>query len=212
MRRTDDTARDELEAEVKALCDRGDHAAATTLAVRGFGPEILGFLVATHRSDQDAGEVFSAVAEGLWRNLPRFGWDSTLRTWIYAIARNVSLTHRRDAGRRARRGDRPGGASQLEDVAVAVRTETLAFLRTEKRTRLVALRDALEPDDRALLILRVDRKLAWSDIARVLAGAEAPLEAAALLREAARLRKRFQLVKEQLHAAARREGLLGGDD
>lgn len=92
----------------------------------------------------------------------------------------------------------------------ALRTATLAYLRTEKRTRLHALRDGLPEEDRMLLVLRVNRAIRWLDLARVFAAKRAgtALEASDLTREAARLRKRFQLVKERLRALAKREGLL----
>jgi RNA polymerase sigma-70 factor (ECF subfamily) len=91
-----------------------------------------------------------------------------------------------------------------------VRTETLAFLRTETRTRLHSLRDSLPEEQRMLLVLRVDRQLAWNELARVLAETEgdAPLDDAALAKEAARLRKQFQLVKDRLRALAKKEGLI----
>ncbi len=190
---------------MRALCDGGDHAKATTEALRGYGPEVLGFLIATHRSEEEADEMFAEVAEGVWRNLPTFAWESTLRTWLYAIARNVSLSYRRNAGRRARRGERVG-ESRLDEVAAIVRTQTESFLKSAKRTRLEALRDELEPDDRMLLVLRVDRDLAWNDLALVMAKGE--LDSATVTKEAARLRKRFQILKERLRAAARKEGLV----
>jgi RNA polymerase sigma-70 factor (ECF subfamily) len=63
-----------------------------------------------------------------------------------------------------------------------------------------------------LLILRVDRRLDWTEIARVLLETpeHLPPDAAALKREAARLRKRFQIVKDRLRERVEREGLLGG--
>lgn len=203
--------REQLERTVRALCDTGDHAAAATTALRGYGPELLGFLNAVHLSETDASDAFSDLSQILWRKLPDFAWESTLRTWVYGIARNVSRTLRRNAGRRRRR-EAPVGDSALEDVAQAVRTETLAHLRTERRTRLQELRDALPEEDRMLLILRVDRKLEWNDLARVLAEGDdgsSPLVDAAVTREAARLRKRFQVIKDRLREAARREGLIG---
>lgn len=58
-------------------------------------------------------------------------------------------------------------------------------------------------------MLRVDRQLAWTDLARVLhEDDDAALEGKALEREAARLRKRFQLVKERLYEMGRRAGLV----
>jgi RNA polymerase sigma-70 factor (ECF subfamily) len=110
---------------------------------------------------------------------------------------------------RRRKREAPASPSAIEAVAVAVRSDTFAFLRTSKRTRLQAIRDQLPEEDRALLILRVDRKLEWNELAHVLAegaGSET-LDAVAVAREAARLRKRFQLVKDRLREMARRAGL-----
>ena len=69
------------------------------------------------------------------------------------------------------------------------------------------LRESLEPEDRTLLILRVDRKLSWNEVARILAGEKEP-SSADLKRSAGRLRKRFQSVKDQLRERAQSSGLL----
>lgn len=199
----DEARREQVEADLRDRWRRGDYDGAATLALRTYGGEIFTFLLAVHRDEADASDVFARFAETLWKGLPSFAWSSTLRTWAYGIARNVSRTWRRDDARRKRRLPR-GPESQLENVAAAVRTETISFLRTEKRTRLQALRDALSPEDRMLLVLRVDRGLPWSDLARVLG----ETEDTDLAKTAARLRKRFQSVKERLRDMARRQGLV----
>jgi len=205
----DDAARAKLERDAHDLCERGDHAAATTLALKGYGPEIFGFLVTMNANEADASDLFADTSEALWRSLPAFGWECSLRTWTYAIARNLMRMRVRGAVRQRKRGA-PVGDSALDEVAQAVRTETLTFLRTEKKTRLQALRDSLPEADRMLLVLRIDRQLAWNDLARVLAetGGEAPLSDAAVAKEAARLRKQFQVLKEKLRGMAKKEGLL----
>ena len=203
----DPNGRAQLEDEVRILCEKGDHSAAATAILRGYGPELLGFLVAVHRDDTAASDAFADFSEALWRSLPAFAWESTVRTWAYGVARNVSRTGKRDAARRQKRVKNPG-ESFFQDLEQKVRTETMAFLRTEKRTRLQALRDSLPQEDRMLLVLRVDRGLAWNELARVLSETEAPLDDATVAREAARLRKRFQLVKDRLRELARKEGLL----
>jgi RNA polymerase sigma-70 factor (ECF subfamily) len=204
----DEADRERLEQQVRALCAQGDHSAAATAIVRDYGPEILGFLMATHRDPVEANEAFSEVAEGVWRGLPRFGWESSVRTWTYAIARNVSRFRKRSA---ARGGKRVMNATDsfFQGVVHKVRTETTPFLRTEKKTRLQALRDALPDEDRMLLVLRVDRGLPWTDVARIVGHDEEapPRSDAAIAQEAARLRKRFQLVKDRLRELAKREGL-----
>ena len=74
------------------------------------------------------------------------------------------------------------------------------------------LRDRLPPDDQALLILRVNRRLVWTEIALVMFHAGEAVEPAVLESEAARLRKRFQSVKERLRNMALEEGLAEKDD
>jgi RNA polymerase sigma-70 factor (ECF subfamily) len=202
--------REELEREIRDLWERGELQSAAAAAVRGYGPEIYGFLVAFHRQKDDAGEVFAAFTERLWRGLPGFEWQCSFRTWAYAIARNTSLTYRRQARRRAEMyGPLPEG-SQLSALEQPPRSETASYLKTQRQTRMAALRESLPREDQELLVLRVDRKLAWRDLARVLLHAgdgDSPGDEV-LEREAARLRKRFQLVKQQLYELGRREGLI----
>lgn len=62
-------------------------------------------------------------------------------------------------------------------------------------------------DDRVLLVLRLDRQLPWEEIAEVMLGEENPTRAA-LTKESARLRKRFQLLKEKLPEQVVASGLL----
>jgi RNA polymerase sigma-70 factor (ECF subfamily) len=83
-----------------------------------------------------------------------------------------------------------------------VRTETAVHLKTETRDRFREIRDALDPDDRTLLILRIDRGLSWNETARVLADEE-HVDDAELPRLAARLRKRFERLKAKVVAELR---------
>lgn len=209
----DPSDRSALEAQITAAFDARDHDRAVTLLLGGYGPEILRFLAAIHRDQDDAAEVFSMFAEAVWKGAPSFEGRSSARTWGYAVARGASLRFRTSTRRREARFKPFPEGSPLADVEAQVRTETLTYLRTEQRSRFVALREALPPEDQELLLLRVDRQLAWNDLAQVLAGDGAtPLAGEALKREAARLRKRLQLVKEKLREAGRREGLLRDDE
>lgn len=203
--------RDDLERELRRLVVAADLVAATRLALRAFGPEILRFLVRLHRDETAASDAFSLFAEGLWRGIGTFDWVCPFRAWAFGIARRASLRLRRDQGRRAAREVPLESCPAIREIAEQIRSRTPSYLRTERRSRLAELRDALPPDDRALLLLRIDRKLPWKDCARVMHDDEAPLGDAALTREAARLRKRFQLVKDRLLAIGRTEGLVGGD-
>lgn len=206
----DPQRRAEIEHTVRVFCEKAAFSTASDATIRGYGPEIFGFLVATHASEDDAGEVFSDVCLALVRSLPAFSWQSSLRTWLYAIARNASHRFRRDTSRRVGTRGRVS-ASALEDVAQEVRTATLGFLRTQTRSKLEELRDSLDPEDRELLVLRVDRGLSWDEIALAFyEGDDAP-DADELARCSQRLRKKFQLVKEQLRARAEKAGLVPRD-
>jgi RNA polymerase sigma-70 factor (ECF subfamily) len=193
----------DLERQVRELREGGDLAAAATTAIKGYGPEVLGFLVTLLRDENDASEVFSQACEDLWIGLPRFEARSSLRTWFYTLARNAASRLRRSPHRRA---DRRGTLAELIDVAERVRTATLPHLRTDVKDRVATIRDALPPDDRALLVLRLDREMSWGEIARVFSPEDA--SETTLARVAARLRKRFQLVKDDIRARARESGLL----
>ncbi len=201
--------RERLESDLRSRCDATRWEEAAALLVRGYGPELFGFLMVAHRGDEaEAADAFSAMTEAIWRGLPTFAWNSSMRTWAYAIAHRITLTRRRDAARQGRRLLHVSGSS-LEQIATRVRTETASFLRTEKRSRLQALRDSLSDEDRMLLLLRVDRELSWNEVAAVLTGEEAAaLDERTCMKEASRLRKRYQLVKDRLREMAKREGLL----
>lgn len=205
----DEEGASELEREVRRRFDMGDLDGAATVAIRGYGPELFGFLMAFHRDETTAAEVFSEATERLWRGLPEFGWRSSFRTWAYAVTRRAALNHQRDARRRARRQQPLPAGSSLSALAQEVRSATLTHLRTEAKTKAAQLRESLPREDQELLVLRLDKKLAWRDLAQILHEADDPLDAAELEREAARLRKRFQSAKRKLLTLARREGLLG---
>lgn len=201
--------RAELESKLEQLWLSGDFKATATLALGSYGPEIYSFLVAVHASAADADEVFSLFSEAFWKALPTFARGSTFRTFGYAIARRLSYRYRRDAARQKKRFS-PMESSVISRLAHESRLDTARVELTETRSRLLALRASLPSEDQELLMLRIDRRLTWDELAQVLhADDSEPLSAEKLKRETARLRKRFQLLKDRLREMAQREGLLG---
>jgi DNA-directed RNA polymerase specialized sigma24 family protein len=97
--------------------------------------------------------------------------------------------------------------SKMSEVAERVRSRTLPHLRTEVKDRFAELREELDPDDQALLILRINRKLSWNEIAHVMAENEMSDEAE-LKRATANLRQRFQKIKRTMRTLAEERGLL----
>ncbi len=193
------------EAQVRALLEAGERQRAATVAIELYGGELASFLHAVARDDDLAAEAYAVACEDLWKGLPGFRWGSSLRTWMYAIARNALYRLRR-APRRRERGHVPLDlAPQVFERAEQIRTGTVEFLRTEVKDEVRRLRDALDPDDHELLILRVDRKLSWREIAQAMPGeADESVD-----RRAAVLRKRFERAKTLLRTLAAQRGILG---
>jgi len=196
-----------LETRVAASLDGGNLERAATQIIRGYGPEILGFLAAIHRDREEAADTFSQACEDLWRGLAGFARRSSARTWFYTLARHAAYDRLEARGRARRRSVPLSQAPEVQRIEERVREKTLSWLNTQTKSRLSELRRTLPIDDQTLLILRLDKQLDWKDIARVMHGEE--LAAAGLTREAARLRKRYQLAKDRLRALAKKEGLLG---
>jgi RNA polymerase sigma-70 factor (ECF subfamily) len=177
----------------------GALAGAATEAIRVYGPEIFALYASIHRSEQDASEVFSLFCEQLWRGIAGFEGRALFRTWLYTVAWNASS--RFHAQQRARL-EAPSPDSQLASLAERIRVTTLSRIRREQRTRIQELRQTLPVEEQMLLILRVERELEWTDLVRVM-NPDADLDTAALARESARLRKRFQAVKDRLRDLVR---------
>lgn len=191
----------EVEPEARCLeaLDRGDHAGAATAVVREYGPQLLGYLCSVLRSEADAGEVFSMFSEDLWRGLPGFRRECPLRVWCYRLAWHAAARFLRDPYRgRGRRLE----TNELSRLVEEVRSSVFLGRDQARQATLDRLRAALTPDERTLLVLRLDRGLTWSEVALVL------VEERGQPVDEATLRKRFERLKDKLAERAREEGLL----
>lgn len=191
--------RDSIERDIRALCAAAAYPEATTSALQLYGVELLSFLRALANNHDLASEAFAELGEDVWKGLPRFRWEASLRSWLYSLARNALSQLRRDPRRRV---DRNLPLSIAPEMAAVVRTVTLQIQRTEVKDEFRVLREQLDPEEHEILLLRLDRGLAWKDIARILGGTE-NLES-----RAAALRKRFERAKERLKKLAIEHGLI----
>lgn len=190
-------AKPQVERTVREHCDAQRWREATVAALEGYGPEILGYLVARTRDRDQADEVFAVFCEDVWKGLPKFAWAASFRTWAYRVAHNARA---RWLARTRRREHVPlSDAPQVFEAAQRVRTSTALHLRTEVKDAISQLRDALPEADRSLLILRVDRGLSWGEIAEIHDEDRS---------KAATYRKRFERAKARLAELAREAGLL----
>ncbi len=182
------SAEDDVEQQVGRLLAAGEVAAAATVAIKAYGPQVLGYLTAILRDDDDAADAFSVFCEDLWRGLGGFRGEGSVRAWAYRVAWHAAMRAVRAPYRKKKERLGTGAASVL---AAEIRSSTLAHLKPANLDRLAAVRSTMTPEEQTLLILRVDRNLAWKDIAHVLASDDDALDEAAL-------RKRFERLKEKL--------------
>lgn len=171
------------EAGIRQLHARGELEPAMRAAIVRYGAELYGFLVGlsgeTHRAD----DVFGATCERMWKGFAGFRWESSLRVWAYTIARNEFL---RAQVAPARREIPMSEIPSVHEAIEQARTSTPVYQQTPVRDRFAAVRATLDPADHMLLGLRLDRRLAWNEIATIL---DEP---------APTLRKRFERLKERL--------------
>ena len=109
--------RTSLERTIAEHLDAADLRAAAEEAVRGYGGEIAGYLLALLREESAADEVFARVCEKLWRGLPGFRRQSSLRTWLYRLAWNAARDYRKERELAPVRALRTGEISRLARAA-----------------------------------------------------------------------------------------------
>jgi RNA polymerase sigma-70 factor (ECF subfamily) len=204
--------RAQREAGVRARSVDGDNEGAVEQALHLYGREVLSFLVALHRDESAAADVFSDFCEELWKALPGFRWQCSLRTWVYTLARRASWRYRHDGRRSPDRNVPLSQASAVSKLAAQMRSETASYLGGPAKDTLAAIREQLPPEDRELLVLRIDKDLPWNEVARVMLEEGESASDEVVKRESARLRKRFELAKKKLLELGRQHGLLPRKD
>jgi RNA polymerase sigma-70 factor (ECF subfamily) len=127
-------------------------------------------------SETDAPDVLQETFLLVYRHLPSFRGESRFGTWLYRIASNVALTHRRARARRPAeslevflpRFDAKGTlAATPAELQVAARADELldqAFLAEKAREVLARLPDLY----RDAFVLRDLEEMSTADVARAL--------------------------------------------
>jgi RNA polymerase sigma-70 factor (ECF subfamily) len=186
-------ARASAERDIQSALEAGAAAAAAANALRAYDAEVFGFLLGALESPAIARDVYVRVSHRVEKEIERFAWRCSLRTWIYTIARH-EIRYQRG---RSTEPDR--GAAPLS-VALPDPVTTAPFRRVGIRAAIAALRSGLSLEDREILILRIDRRFEWRDLALTSLGAGASPQD--ILCESARLRARLEQIRGELARAA----------
>ncbi len=106
------------------------------------------------------------------QGLPEFAGRSRVLTWMLRVAMNVCLTDRRRGRLRLTRSlDEPSGPENAPAGSALPGREPDVVQRVqlaEERHRLARALDGLEPEERALLLLRDGQDLDYADIAEIM--------------------------------------------
>lgn len=111
------------------------------------------------RDEASREDLVQEIAVQLWRGYPRYNGRASLSTWIYRIAINVAISFYRA---QTRRPESAGRAEQIFEQAASA--EPVA---DEQLERLQTMIEALEPLDRALMLLYLDDR-PYAEIAEIL--------------------------------------------
>jgi RNA polymerase sigma-70 factor (ECF subfamily) len=191
---------DHVVQEVRGALASGDVVAATLRVLDAYGAEVFGFLAGVLDDIDEAREAYALMGERARERLTTFGCPDDLRTCLYGLA-----CHALDA--RRSQEDPSRGRTPSPDPLLAPPAAPSAG-RRRRPDALARLRSKLPARDRELLVLRVDRRLSWDELATVFLGDDA--SAGDRVRETLRLRSRYRVIKRWLAREATARGILDG--
>jgi RNA polymerase sigma-70 factor (ECF subfamily) len=196
--RMDSAARAALEAQIEHHLERRELDKAATVALKGYGPQILAYLLTLMHDETAAHEVFSQFSEDLWHGLPEFRRQCTFYTWAYQIAWHASKRFYRDG---FRKHGQPLASEEVSKLVEEVRANTAPYLKTDAKDAIARVREQLDPEEQTLLTLRIDRQMSWKEISEVLSPQDGPVAEPALA-------KRFERIKQKVRKIAEQEGII----
>ena len=129
----------------------GEMGAFSALVERYQQP-LVGFCYRMLGSYQDAEDVAQEAFVRLYRNLGRLEPDAQFSTVLFGIARNLTLNHIRDGGRRGR-----GRSVSIDDAPpiIAANAGPHQHARTQEMARWIGVAlKLLSPEHREVLLLR----------------------------------------------------------
>jgi RNA polymerase sigma-70 factor (ECF subfamily) len=147
----------------------GDRDALEALLAR-YQPMLFRFGMKMCGDVEDARDVLQETSLAMARSLGDFRADSTLSTWLYAIARSFCTRKRRRsryAPARVESLDAPDSA-HLADLPASGQTPEQAAAGEEVRAALDAAIRSLEPAQREVLVLRDIEGLSAAEVGEVL--------------------------------------------
>jgi RNA polymerase sigma-70 factor (ECF subfamily) len=191
------------DAEAIRRVRAGDAEAFGALVAR-YGDRLLRVLRGFVRNEEDARDLAQEAFLKAFSRLDRFDGRSSFYTWLYRIAANGALDHRKkhrrrppplslDAGRRDEEGD--GGPGP--EPAARGDAPSAGAVRAEWRLRIAEAVDSLPAGFREVIVLREVEGLPYDAIAATLGLSRGTVESR-LFRARERLRRRLGPLEKEL--------------
>ncbi|MFH0827066.1 MAG: RNA polymerase sigma factor [Candidatus Omnitrophota bacterium] len=155
---------DDIAPEVLERVCNGDMGAFEQI-YKAFRSFVYNVALRITRNSADAEEVTQDVFMKIYRNLKRFEFRSSFRTWVYRIAMNTAINQYR----RSRREE--GGRVDYESVAGELASEHSTvedLIEKDNEDRLKVLLERLNPKQKACLVLRELQGFSYAEIAATL--------------------------------------------
>jgi RNA polymerase sigma-70 factor (ECF subfamily) len=150
---------DSLDSSLIQRWKEGDERAATALVERH--ATALARYVGSLGERDAADEVVQDTFVRAFSSLDSFRGDSSLRTWLFTIARRLVVDRRRAMRRRREVGN-------LEDVDAATEYTALdSMIANEAQRKVWGAVGKLSPTQREVFLLRVNEGLSYKEIAEV---------------------------------------------
>jgi len=150
----------------RALAALGRDQATLAALYAEHAPAVLRFLRGLLRDRAAAADATQETFARAFRRFDTLREGDRVAPWLFGIARNVSLEHRR-ARRRSGRVIAPARHDDVEDSdrGADERTPEAELMGREAARVVDAALDRLSEDRRAAILLRLDHGLAYEDIA-----------------------------------------------
>ncbi len=152
------------EREALLALDRGDHKAVLTILMESYGAALYRYCRQLTADEDLAQDVHQLTFVKAYEDLHRFARRSSLRTWLYGIARHRCLDALKQKRRRERRFELVDEPPEQCDAAGNAEDQLTA---RDLSRALAECLDRLAPRIRGAVLLRYREGFSYPDMARI---------------------------------------------
>lgn len=169
LRRVHGTVDEMSDRALVSAVAEGDQAALGALYDR-FHRDAYRFIAHLSRGDMQVDDLVQSTFIEAHRSAPRFRGESTVKTWLFGIAANLTRHHQRSDARRKNAGDKLAMVPMVQPISAGE-----AITIEQQRRWLAAAVESLSPALKEVYVLCVIEEVPGKEAAQVLGIREASL-------------------------------------